>query len=560
MREEMNENERDLTHFLNLFSLSQNWKEPYIKKHKEYYKLYRSYKTQREKIYTHDIFVPYTFAVVEDYVAKTILSLISDEKLFSVKIRGKKFAGSQAEKLIYNLEDVLDFLVSHPSTETILELADGIKNCAIYGFSANYCYPFTDERGNFLRPVLDNISFFDLFPDPHAKRLSRATFVIVRSIEYVDKLLKMRDKGIYDHFEEIDLISGFEDSDWRELLTSIGLEYTPEEWYDPKTRRAEILDVLTPDGNVVTILGRRKIIRDTTKDPIKPFVDGIPIIGYRTSGAPKELLGISLVEQMRPLQEELNLIRSQRRENIAIILNKIFKVNVLADIDFDTLFSAPGNIILTTDMNAIQELPMSDVTSSSYREEASLLYDIQNVTASTDYSRGMPPRRRETATGILSLQKMAQGRFEYNLKLIDLQLMTRLAQKLIILVHRYMDKEMFEEIVGKDNAADLFYSLSPQEIMNYLTFVPMTSSITQVKEVNRQHFIQAFPMLAQAPEVNRLALIKKFIEMFDIGDIDELLPAIRQQPGGRELASEIGYGMQNRDEILKKLLAGRETL
>lgn len=546
IKEERKKDWQVLEEVLRKYVYSRDWKRPYIEKHKAYYKLYRSW--LEKKLYTYDIFVPYTFAIVEDATAKILLALISEEELFNVKIPPHKFEG-QAERLAYDIERILDFFIRHPHSEAFMELHEGIKSFCMYGFSANYIFPILniDEEKNsssLVRIVFDHIPFSNLYPDPYAKRFSRANWVIVRTEEYLNKIIEQKEKGVYDDFNPSELSQIYEDREWENMLKSMGILPNIETFFKPRERRIEVLDYISSDGHIITILGRAKVVRNTYKDGIKPYKD-IPILGYKMPGPSNEMLGISFIEQLQPLQEQLNLIRSQRRENVALILNKILKVNPLGGVEFDTLFSAPGNIILTKDMDAIQEMNMIDTTQSAYIEEERLINDMEEVTGITRYFRGVTPRRKETATGILALQRMAQGRFDLVLKLVDHQLLKPLAYKIINYALQHLDEGLYDEICGENNAKKAFYSMQENDILQYVNFIPKTSAISQLKEVKREQFLRAFTMLANSPNINRLFLEKKLLEMFEVPDIESLLPQLNKMEGGAEIGSEIQEMMGN---------------
>ncbi len=74
--------------------------------------------------------------------------------------------------------------------------------------------------------------------------------------------------------------------------------------------------------------------------------------------------------------------------------------------------------------------------------------------------------------------------------------------------------------------------------------MPTTTSITGITEVDRQQFIQVFPMLARSPHVNRLALEKQLLELFNIKNIQDLLPEINQQ-ANLPLSQEMQFLAQN---------------
>lgn len=546
-----------LREYLNWFKLSSNWRKRYIEKHQEYYKLYRS--VIENKIYTHQTFVPLTFAMIEDFYAKLSLSLVSDDsKFYSIKLRGVNPPFKNSQQLIKDLEEILDFFVKHPDANFYLEIPMGIKHMLLYGISCNSCYPsfITDELNHI---VFDHIPFFNIYPQPQLTSFKKLRWVIIRSMEHFENILEAQASGMYEGVDPDDYVMP-ESDEWNEFIKGLGFEPTEENIYDKQNRMVELLDVFFSNGHVITILGRKKIIRDTTGDGLPPL-DGFPFIFYKSSGAPNEFMGISLVEAVKNLQKDINLIRSQRRENISLVLNKLFVASPFANIQFDTLYSAPGNVILADDPSGLRELPISDTaTASAFREEQNINLDFQNVSGSTELVRGMAPRRKETATAIMTQQKMAQSRFEWNLRLIDLQLLKPLALKILIYARKWLKKEEYDAICGTTNAYEDFLRLSETNIKRFLSFTCSTEVITRSKEVERQQFMQVIPFLLKVPDINHLALIRRILMMFNFKNIDEIIPQLKERPETREFAEELEAGVrQSPRELLTKLLAGRRT-
>jgi len=516
------------------FKASQDYCRPFFDKGEENYLLYKSYKKGGGKVYSHDIFVPYTFAYMEDNAAYFMLSIMASPQVYSI---GRRYTGVTNE-LCLACEAVVNWVITEESTEFALELEELIKNANIFNAAYLVNYPIVKEQRNqdkiqnyFERLQLDSPSPLDIFPEPGVKRLSRANWVIKRSREDWDILKKWEKDGTYKNVEAArGGTTGGEEDPVLKMLSEIGLASTGNWAYDSKTNKVELLDCMT-GGDVITIAGRRAIIRDTTKDEVRPFLFDYPILDCRFEGAPGEFFGVGKAESMKPTQQELNTLRSQRRDNISLLLNKLFVYDILAgEVDLNTLFSAPGNVIVTTNRQALDELPMSDVTSSSYKEEESLLYDLQNITSMWDYARGGTPRRRETATGIVRLQQAAQSRNEWQLKKLDYYILTPLARRILVYVRESMPQEDFLSIIGEDNVeiADEFYALTPEDIRRYFKFMPMTESIVSLKEVDMNQFLQAFDRMIQMPEVNRAALMKQLLLKLGQKDIKEILPMLSE--------------------------------
>lgn len=535
--EQINQKELEtLRLWLERYQTSENYCRPFFEKGQKNYLLYKSYKKTADKAYHHDIFVPYSFAYAEDCAAYFMLSVLAAPQVYSI---GRRFSGPSLEVCLA-AEAAVNWVISEEGTEFALELEELIKNVTIFNVAYLVNYPVINERKegdrvvNFLeRLQLDSPSPLDVFPEPATKRLSRAGWIIKRSREDWRLLKEWEKKGIYKNVDVVkDSGFGAEDDPVAKMLSDIGIGTAGPWTYDAKSNRVEILDCMK-DGDVITIGGRKAIIRDTTGDTVRPFSFPFPILDCRFEGAPGEFFGVGKIESIKPTQEELNVLRSQRRDNISLVLNKLWVIDLMAgEVDMDTLFSAPGNAIITTNREAIEELPVSDVTGSSYKEEESLIYDFQNITSMWDYSRGGTPRRKETATGIVRLQQAAQSRNEWQLKKLDLYILTPLAKRVLVYVRENMPRQDFADIIGRrgdpatENIVAEFYDMSPQQIRKGFKFMPMTESIVSLKELDMNQFLQAFDRLIQLPDVNRISLVKQLLLKLGQKDIKEILPML----------------------------------
>lgn len=543
------------------FQESENYYKKFFEAGKENYRLYKSYKTAGEKLYTHEIFVPYTFAYVEDAVSYFMLSILSAPQMYSTDPK----RSSLPEYLCLEIEKILNWALEDEEPEFVLELEEVLKGINIYNIGYLINYPILEERrvkksqpyfitSEFSEYRTENVfSKFhynsphshDIFPEPGPKRLSRAGWVIKRGREKYDNLEKLMKDAVYNEKVKDAKGSSSGDDPVAQMLSEIGMASQGEEIWDEKSGKVEILDCFE-DGDVITIAGRRAIIQDTTKEAMRPFLFPSPILDVRTTGAPQEFIGIGMTEQIKPIQKEMNLIRSQRRDNIALLLNKMFMYDMMkGEIRWDTLVSAPGNVIMGTNIHeALQELQMTDVTGSAFKESEDLRYDMQNVSSMWDYARGGTPRRRETATGIIRLQQAAQSRNEWLLRKFDIQITQPLGLRLIVYLREHLSTEDYREIVGPENHAEEFFDLDPKQLKRMIYIKPMTESIVSVKEINVNQLLMAFDRLIQFPDVNRPALITALLTRIGEKDIKKFLPQMSEagqvatMAGAQQLAEQ----------------------
>lgn len=123
-------------------------------------------------------------------------------------------------------------------------------------------------------------------------------------------------------------------------------------------------------------------------DPI-PLTDMYP---HLTPGERPFVMGYSVVEahrnypagdveQIAPLQEEVNQIANQRLDNVRLVLNKRYFIRRGSQMDLDALMrNVPGGGVMTNDPEKdVQVVNTPDVTASSYQEQDRLSSDIDEL-------------------------------------------------------------------------------------------------------------------------------------------------------------------------------------
>lgn len=556
------------------FRQSEDYMRPYRDRGTENYRLYKMYKTAAEKPYAHDIFVPYTFAFLEDLAAYFMLSVVASPTLFTIDPRHQSLEVEACKAL----ESLVNWAVQDERAEFALEIEELLKNLNLYNSAYLINYPSLMEvetRGADGAPMkgkdgkslkidafdylyLDAPHPFLMFPEPGPKRLSRASWLIKQSFESLDRIKEWADRGIYKSIG--DLADGDKTSETdpiEQLLQGVGLSSV-----EFNRDKIELLDCMA-EGDVVTIANRRVVLRNTSEEPVRPYLFDLPVLDCRFAGAPGEFSGMGAMEVTKPLQKDINSLRSQRRDNVSLILNKMYKYDMLAgEVDLTTLYSAPGNVILMRGQ-CIEEMQTTDVTASSYKEEQSLIYDLQSVLSFWDYGRGATPRRKETATGIIRLQQAAQARNEWHLRKLDAYILQPLCRRIITYVREMLPMADALSIVGEEYASGLkrVWDISSSDLQRLLHIRPMTDSISSVKEIDTNMFLQAFDRLIRIPTVNHTALIKVLLQKLGQRNIKEIISQV-PTAGGQDATNQAmqamasGEGGPEAQAQIKSLMGG----
>lgn len=256
------------------------------------------------------------------------------------------------------------------------------------------------------RPEVEVLDILDVFLDPSATEISDGCGVIVRSWINKEDLQEMG-QGRYPVYENVNhpAIQSSKNTleqSRAERLSSRGLSIGTE-------RSNKLVEILTfwgkydVDGDGIReeaqiVIANKTVLLKAQGNPFHH--QKRPIIKSTLFPVPKEAYGIGLVEPIMGQVHELNTLKRQRLDNINMVLNRMWQVNTFADVDLDTVMSAPGNIVLTDAMDAVKPLDTPDVTANAYNEAAAIQNDIERAT--------VPPSAQGTPTGG-SLGRTARG-------------------------------------------------------------------------------------------------------------------------------------------------------
>jgi hypothetical protein len=522
----------DLKWLLQRLNDSEEYCNPYFERAKRHYKLYRfgSAVENEDWPYVNRVRSRDILAFIEDSTAILMATLFAQMPFFAVIPRETsmlmlKYTGLDAKKIGEQQARCLDYQFSHEDTEFLEEITDFFKGGNIFGNAYMGVYPKFDVDGNYLRPLLKTTDFWDIMPIAGARRVSKARGIWVREWSNEEEIKRLQNQKVYRKTDT--LISSGDDNNWhKELLNEIGMTgYTTEH-----NDGIEILHYFS-GGHVITIMDRRVILRDSRKED-KPYPYDMPIVQFKAMPVPLEFFAMGVPEVLEVLQEDKNLIRSARRDNIDLVINKIIKAKSGADINFDLIKYYAGAIWPLENLTDIDVVEIGDVTQSSYQEEAMRTQDMENALSLFGYARGQTPQHAEQPTTVMKLQQASMNRLDLAIKLAEFTTLQNIAVRIILLTRKYMKKEYYEAIIGEKDAG--FFQISEEDIKRFFYFKPVGSSVTNIKELRQQQTAAAFQTAMSVPPEMRSnnvnpytldlhELEKEMFKAVDIQGIDRIL-------------------------------------
>lgn len=322
-------------------------------------------------------------------------------------------------------------------------------------------------------PNFEVLNIYDCFPDPNATTVANMRWFIYRTFKTIDELEHENDARGAEYWKNLDKLkaainqrksdekkkAGGRPADMqfrehRRLMLSTS-ELIGEDDSNPEFT---ILIRYTRDGwcfyvpEFAHVADFSGIIREVDN----PYFHGdLPIIHGVDYPYPGELYGMGEIEPIDRMQRAINAVLNQRLDNVQLTLKPMFKVKKNSGVDMHTLVSAPGNIITTDDMNAVDTVQIPDVTGGTFVQTMNYLTSaLQNGSGITDYTMGIDGNNNvanKTATGTRLIQQEANAQFKLKVQLYNHMVVGRIADQWKDLRIQYTTEAQKLRILGAND-------------------------------------------------------------------------------------------------------------
>ncbi len=184
------------------------------------------------------------------------------------------------------------------------------------------------------------------------------------------------------------------------------------------------------DGDrVVTILDRSILVAAGDN----PNWHGeLPFQVYTPTELPHELHGIGEIEPIEQLQEELNVLRTQRRYNADLVLQRVFAYHE-GMVEKEDIQFGPGYAIGVNGnpSEVLFPIQVGDIPNSGYQEEDRIGNDIDRTSGISDVIAGAGLAGSDTATGVQLVQSAASRRIELKTRRVEKQIVAPGAKQFV---------------------------------------------------------------------------------------------------------------------------------
>lgn len=573
--------DKRVSRVLDRFLDSENARKPLEEVWLDCYRLYRFYKEKLppEEDDLSNIFVPKLFSDVEAITPRIVLSLFSRRPYVDVKPREQGDVGRAklSSKLLQAQFDKQSMFVKSSLW---------IKQALIYGSSPAQVgwrmekrigkarvfnpriiagqdmtaqfgpVPATVEQvyTDWDDPWFEPLDVWDFYPDPDGKSLSELGWVVRR--QWVSRE-EMERAGVYENIAEAARTAGGTDDNRpaEQRLESVGL--MSGRAGQTRTRPIELLH-LWNGSKVITVANRAVVVRDSGEDVY--YHGRLPFVFIVDTPVPNELWGIGVVQAGKDLQEELNAIRNQRRDNVTLAVQRMFIAARNAGINPKHLRWRPGGVIWVDDLGDVnkilQTIEVPDVTRSSYEEEALLHKDLEEVNGVGDFFRGILSTDNPTATEIAQAAQGGNARIQLKVMMMAEMGLKEIARHFLDLNRQFLTEERVVRVLGQ-NGLDEWLTITPGDLQFvYDDLIPAASNVEgwANRLQQREDMLRFIQILGRAPMFAQMVqwrkLLERILQTYDFAEVEDFLvpepqAAELQQMFAGMLMNQVGMATGN---------------
>jgi len=286
----------------------------------------------------------------------------------------------------------------------------------------------------------------------------------------------------------------------------------------------QVRDGNWPLGSYATMVGLDDgVVMENRSYPIEQYPHGeIPFTSYDMMLADKAVAGTaSRVSQARPLQDELNDIRTLIRENTCTLGAGLWKIPRDSKINISRMDNGPGLFVEYDGPYEPHRESGVPVANQLFIYSQTIVNDINDIFSFPDVSQGKRPQGGpKSGVGVALLQEAAQTQHYPIIVEMDRKDERAMGQLLSIAFANYSERVF--NIIGKDNEWTMF-EFNPESFNGkYNVRVRTGSSMPISKAIERDLTIGLFTQGVlgnpQDPTIR-----KRVLETIDIGGLDRIL-------------------------------------
>lgn len=291
-------------------------------------------------------------------------------------------------------------------------------------------------------PFAERVSPFDVFVDSDATSMRDIKWIAQRIRRPISEVRSdQRYSKTAREDVEVMAVSRYSDDPSQKKIYDKNYGYA-EIW--------EFYDIQNKLMAVFTESGDQFLIKPTPM----PYGFGHPFVMLRNYDIPDEFYPIGDLEQIEPLQRELNETRTQMMNHRKRFSRKyLYKESAFDQYGRTALESDEDNVMVPVSSDeplggVVAPFPAVINPPEFYDQSNLITNDIERITGLPEFMNGMSELRR-TATEISAMQDAANARTADKLAIVE-QGISEVARRMLMLAQQYMTGEQVARIFAKD--------------------------------------------------------------------------------------------------------------
>ena len=374
-------------------------------------------------------------------------------------------------------------------------------------------------------PMAEDVDPYDFRWDKQAKNIETCHHVFHRTWRRMSYIADQVESGAWRPLD-LEAVQGMaspeaRDQVWQGRMQAMG--FSASDLRSSDSAPHEIWEYWI--GNrVLTVLDKQLVVQEEMS-PM--YHQELPYQIYRPTIMEGEFVGMSEIEPIEDVQAELSTLRTQRRDNATIALQRPFAY-AKGFIDRKDLKFGPGIAIPTQGdpREALFPLPIQDIPASGYQEEEALKTDLEFVTGISETfagGGGGDTAASDTATGIQLVQAAAGVRVAFKAKLLRLETILPAACQWRWLNHQHLLEDKTMRIDDPNNPQGYRFERVPPEAFAANITLEVEEGSTEPD--NRPQRINDALSLWQAvqgnPEIDQRQALRYLLNEYGIRNPDE---------------------------------------
>lgn len=292
-------------------------------------------------------------------------------------------------------------------------------------------------------PFAERVSPFDVFVDPDATSMRDIKWIAqrirrpIKDVRTDKRYAKSAREAV-----EVMAVSRYTDDPSRKKI------------YDKNYGYAEIWEYYDIQNKLMCVFaeaGEQFLVKPTKM----PFAFGHPFVMLRNYDVPDQFYPIGDLEQIEPLQKELNETRSQMMNHRKKFARKyLYKESAFDQNGRTSLQSDEDNVMVPV----VGDEPLGGVVTpfpavisppEFYNQSQIITNDIERITGLPEFMTGGLPEIRRTATEVSAIQDAANARTADKLAIVE-KAISEVARRMVLLAQQFMTGEQVARVLGKD--------------------------------------------------------------------------------------------------------------